>query len=195
MVVMSAPMVHINNQNFATMTTLNNRLKLALLNRQKGRNLIEKGFTLVELMIVIVIVGVLSAVALPNFLGQTNKAKGTEARSQISSIVKGAAASYLEGGDTKIAADITAGVAANGPCSLWGAPSDDLTNFNYTCTFTTPDLKVTATGNTNDSNLTNAVIIHDVDLTTGIVTPDFTNTSQVFGGAAANPSGETTPPE
>ena len=186
-------MVHINNQNFATMTTLNNRLKLALLNRQKGRNLIEKGFTLVELMIVIVIVGVLSAVALPNFLGQTNKAKGTEARSQISSIVKGAAASYLEGGDTKIAADITAGVAANGPCSLWGAPSDDLTNFNYTCTFTTPDLKVTATGNTNDSNLTNAVIIHDVDLTTGIVTPDFTNTSQVFGGAAANPSGETTP--
>ena len=175
------------------MSPLNSGLQLALLNRKKGRNVIEKGFTLVELMIVIVIVGILSAVALPNFLGQTNKAKGTEARSQISSIVKGAAASYLEGGDTKIAADITAGVAANGPCSLWGAPSDDLTNFNYTCTFTTPDLKVTATGNTNDSNLTNAVIIHDVDLTTGIVTPDFTNTSQEFGGAAANPSGETTP--
>ena len=112
MVVMSAPMVHINHQKLATMTTLNSRLKLAFLNRKKGRNLLEKGFTLVELMIVIVIVGVLSAVALPNFLGQANKAKGTEARSQISNIVKGAAASYLEG-DTKIAADITSG-AANG---------------------------------------------------------------------------------
>ena len=57
------------------MTTLNSRLQLALLNRKKSRNLLEKGFTLVELMIVIVIVGVLSAVALPNFLGTKDKAE------------------------------------------------------------------------------------------------------------------------
>ena len=57
------------------MTSLNSKLQLALINRKKGRNLIEKGFTLVELMIVIVIVGILSAVALPNFLNQTAKAK------------------------------------------------------------------------------------------------------------------------
>jgi type IV pilus assembly protein PilA len=57
------------------MTTLNRRLQLAFLNRKKGRNLLEKGFTLVELMIVIVIVGVLSAVALPNFLGTKDKAE------------------------------------------------------------------------------------------------------------------------
>ena len=56
------------------MTMLNSRLQLALLNRKKARNLLEKGFTLVELMIVIVIVGVLSAVALPNFLGTKEKA-------------------------------------------------------------------------------------------------------------------------
>jgi type IV pilus assembly protein PilA len=57
------------------MTTLNSRLQLAMLNRKKARNAIEKGFTLVELMIVIVIVGVLSAVALPNFLNQKDKAE------------------------------------------------------------------------------------------------------------------------
>jgi len=57
------------------MSTLNSRLHLSILNRKKGRNLLEKGFTLVELMIVIVIVGVLSSVALPNFLGTQDKAK------------------------------------------------------------------------------------------------------------------------
>jgi len=69
------------------MTTLNSRLQLALLNRKKGRNLLEKGFTLVELMIVIVIVGILSAVALPNFLSQTAKAKATECTSKVGAIL------------------------------------------------------------------------------------------------------------
>ena len=69
------------------MTSLNSKLQLALLNRKKGRNLLEKGFTLVELMIVIVIVGVLSAVALPNFLSQTAKAKATECTSKGGAII------------------------------------------------------------------------------------------------------------
>ena len=70
------------------MTSLNSKLQLALINHKKGRNLLEKGFTLVELMIVIVIVGVLSAVALPQFLNQTGKAKLTEAKTLASSYVK-----------------------------------------------------------------------------------------------------------
>ena len=82
------------------MSSLNSRLQLALLNRKKGRNLLEKGFTLVELMIVIVIVGVLSAVALPNFLSQTQKAKITECKSQLSAQLKQVAAEYVNTGTT-----------------------------------------------------------------------------------------------
>ena len=38
-----------------------------------------KGFTLIELLTVIICIGILSAIALPSFLNQANKAKFTEA--------------------------------------------------------------------------------------------------------------------
>lgn len=41
----------------------------------------RKGFTLIELMIVIVIIGVLSTIAIPNFLRMRNNAKEAKAKS------------------------------------------------------------------------------------------------------------------
>ena len=43
----------------------------------------ESGFTLVELMIVVAIIGVLSAVAVPNFKKYQAKAKTSEAKLQL----------------------------------------------------------------------------------------------------------------
>ena len=146
------------------MTTLNSRLQLALLNQKKKRNLLEKGFTLVELMIVIVIVGVLSSVALPNFLKQTDKAKATEAKSGIAAIIKQAQAGYLEdGADPKTAiADMT---------TNYGAPANDVQKFNYAGTWAdaTNLYTVTATGNGNDDNLQNKTIIGCIDMDTGVI--------------------------
>lgn len=46
----------------------------------------ERGFTLIELMVVIVIIAILAAVALPNFMGATERARESAVRSAVKTI-------------------------------------------------------------------------------------------------------------
>lgn len=56
--------------------------------RQRQR-LNPAGFTLVELLVVVVIIGVLAAIALPAFLAQSAKAKQSEAKVTLNAWIKG----------------------------------------------------------------------------------------------------------
>ena len=169
------------------MTSLNSKLHLALLNRKKSRNLLEKGFTLVELMIVIVIVGILSGVALPNFLSQSTKAKGTEAKSQISAILKSSASMFSESGAGFVSEEIAAGTET---CERLGAPAELATNFDYVCsqeTIGTVDgIRVTATANANDTGIQDNVVEMTLEFPTGLVVTDRATTSEMFGGNKAD---------
>ncbi len=53
---------------------------------QKLRGANKKGFTLIELMIVIAIIGILAAIAIPNFINYRNKAFCSAAESDVNNI-------------------------------------------------------------------------------------------------------------
>lgn len=96
------------------------------------RNL-QKGFTLIELMIVVAIIGILAAVALPAYQDYTKRAKMTEVIAAVAAAKTGVSEGYADLNTLTGINNAKAGVAA----------SSDMTS-KYLASLTITDGKITA---------------------------------------------------
>jgi prepilin-type N-terminal cleavage/methylation domain-containing protein len=97
----------------------------------------NKGFTLIELMIVVVIIGILAAIAIPNFINMQARAKEASVKSNCHT-VQLAAEDFAVQNDGVYAADIGVAAAPNGDTITDMLPGGVLLENPFTKTATEP---------------------------------------------------------
>jgi type IV pilus assembly protein PilA len=117
-------------------------LQAKFLQHLNGRKQSEKGFTLVELLVVIIIIGILTAIALPNFLNQSAKGKQTEAKQNVTLVNKTQNAFRLENSSFATSFDILA-VGSVKDSAVVGTA--ETTNYTYIMTGATETETIKAT--------------------------------------------------
>ena len=84
----------------------------------------DKGFTLVELLVVIAILGILTAIAVPTFLGQRTKAYDSAAKSDVANIGREVATYFVDNDAAPTALVINEVSGSNGTWSLTTSATD-----------------------------------------------------------------------
>jgi type IV pilus assembly protein PilA len=104
-----------------------------------------EGFTLVELLVVIIIIGILAAIALPNFLSQGAKAKQTDAKQNVGLVNRAQAAYRVENNTFATTFDILAtGVLSGTTNATTNSYTYDLAGTQDSTTITAKSISDTA---------------------------------------------------
>ena len=107
----------------------------------------EKGFTLIELMIVVVIIAILAALAIPKFMQATTKSKQTEAK-QILKQIYAMEHAYRQEYNSYCCNGVSA--SAGGAISVLGVDVMVTARYTYVITAAANTFTATATANLDD---------------------------------------------
>ncbi len=112
------------------------------------KNMKQQGFTLIELMIVVAIIGILAAVAIPAYQDYTIRAKVTEGLNLASSAKVAVSEGYMSNDMAGMTAQATAWNAAFTPSKYVGALAINAANGEIQITFNGVDAPAQITGQT-----------------------------------------------
>lgn len=109
----------------------------------------EKGFTLIELMIVVVIIGILAALAIPRFMQATTKSKQSEAKGLLKQIYT-MERTYRQENNTYGDNGVTIAAGAGGTFPMIGVEVMTTARYTYTIAAGLDVFTATATANLDD---------------------------------------------
>jgi prepilin-type N-terminal cleavage/methylation domain-containing protein len=120
----------------------------------------NKGFTLIELMIVVVIIGILAALAIPRFMRSTTKAKQSEAKQLLKQIYTMQHA-YRQEFDSYCLNGVTASAAAPNTFAQIGVEVQASARYTYVMVSAANTFTCTATANLDDDAANDVWTVND----------------------------------
>jgi len=142
----------------------------------------QGGFTLLELLIVIVIIGILALLIIPNITSAPKKARDTKRKTDITTLRKGLEEYFV---NNNVYPDSTAAAPNNGLNALTQGSAPIVKTIPTDPKNVSPYTYVYTSANSNSTYTLNACLENDGDTSTNViapVSPCTTKTFQVING-------------